>query len=147
MIPTKNTNVNWKQKFNPDWIREKITRDTIEFVDKFGYYLRENYLSSSQLRNIFGELKMLQMKLNGLKPDEDQELKGLQTKFLLLLPKLSYSSGRLRNKGLNEFKKIFEEAHKAVGNELSLLEFKKRYNNFVDFIEAILAYHKYYGGK
>jgi len=132
----------WKSQFNPKWITDKIDRDAIDFADKFGKYLKDNFLSSSQLRNIFGEMKMLQMKLNA----KEESFDTITKRFLLLLPKLSYSAGRLRTRALNEFKEIFDIAHKAVDIN-SLENFKKHYNNFVDFIEAILAYHRSHGGK
>jgi len=133
--------MSWTNQFKSEWITKKITREAVDFADKFGLFLRKKYLSSSQLRTIFGEIKRLQMKLN----TEEDNINELHTKFVLLKPKLAYAAGRLRNEGLNEFKAIFDLAHDAVG-ELDE-NFPKRYKNFVDFIEAILAYHRAYGGR
>ena len=135
--------MSWTDKFKSEWITKKITREAVDFADKFGKYLRDNFLSSSQLRNIFGEIKRIQMQLKST-PNLDEQ-KKYHTKFILLKPKLAYAAGRLRNKGLNEFKAVFDLAHDAVG-ELDE-NFPTRYKNFVDFIEAILAYHRAHGGR
>ena len=61
--------------------------------------------------------------------------------FFLLRPKVAYAFGRdEKNKGLKLFKLIFERVYLLVKDQ-------KTYNNFCNLIEAILAYHKAYGGK
>ena len=61
--------------------------------------------------------------------------------FLLLRPKVAYALARdERNKGLQLFKKIFDDASYHVNDQ-------KSFNNFCDFFEAILAYHKAFGGR
>lgn len=64
-----------------------------------------------------------------------------KTSFYLLKPKLAYAFGRnSSNSGLKLFKKIFDEASQYVIDD-------RTYNNFCNLMEAILAYHRAYGGK
>lgn len=104
-----------------------------EEVQKLGRNVeRKGDMSNSQIRNIYGEIKRIQMIGNFDKA---------KTSFYLLKPKLAYAFGRnSSNPGLRLFKKIFDEASQYVIDD-------KSYNNFCNLMEAILAYHRAYGGK
>jgi len=90
-----------------------------------------NGLSTSQIRNVFGEVKRLQMK--GFNEQVAREL-------ILLKPKLAYQAGRHGGK-VKELAKVLSRAIDRVGSD------QRRFEHFVDFFEAILAYHKAHGGK
>ncbi len=120
----------WNMPIKSEWITNEIDRDGIEFAKQFGKYLADNRLTTSQIRNIYGELKRIQMK----------GYENEKTSFLLLLPKMAYAAQRNKNDGLNELKSVFEEVHKHVSSE-------KNYKNMMDFMESILAYHKAFGGR
>ena len=156
--------------FNKDWIEEGIDEPTIDYSKKLGFYLCQYYenkwfdkkekkekidymlgrgaLSNSQIRNVFGEVKRIQMKLKGTK-DKEKAWKKINSSFLLLQPKLAYASGRAVQKQkksvLPVLKDVLTQAAKAVKADDTGAA--KRYENFVDFLESILAYHKTYGGK
>ena len=117
--------------FSPSWITTGITMDTVNFADGLGKFLQENRLATSQIRNVFGEIKRIQIK--------GYEIE--KASFFLLKPKMAYAAKRQinNNPGINELKKVFDLAHEQVKDE-------KTYKNFVDFFESILAYHKAYGG-
>lgn len=54
---------------------------------------------------------------------------------------MAYAAGReLENAGVQLFKLFFEDAWKEVQDE-------KTFKNFCNLIEAVLAYHKAFGGK
>ena len=85
-------------------------------------------LTTSQIRNIYGAVKKMQMKGE------------LDThKLLMLKPKLAYAAKR-HGRGVNTLKDVLTQAIDLVEND------RKKFNRFVDFFEAILAYHKFYGG-
>jgi CRISPR-associated protein Csm2 len=130
----------WKQKFNPDWIRKAITHEAISFSEEFGKELTQGF-TTNQIRNFFGEVRRIQMK--GIEKEK--------TAFLLLKPKLAYAAKRAEQKGdfkAKDFREVMEAAHSLVmEKENSPTEFSERFANFIDFFEAILAYHKAYGGK
>ena len=116
--------------FNAEWITNGITKETVYFSDILGKYVKENGLTASQIRNVFGEIKRIQMK----------GWENEKASFYLLKPKMAYAAKRQNDKGINTLKKYFDLAHKEVADV-------KTYQNFVDFFESILAYHKAYGGK
>jgi CRISPR-associated protein Csm2 len=117
-------------RFNPAWISSSINKDSVDFAEEAGKYLAENRLTTSQIRNVFGELKRIQMK------GFDSE----KTAFLLLKPKMAYAAKRNQNDGINTFKELFNLGHEAVVDNITFI-------NFISLIEAVLAYHKAFGGR
>lgn len=104
----------------------------------------ENSVSTSQIRNIYGSCKKIEMKLNINNINES--FKSLY----LLIPKLEYANGRFNTKDRSGKDKIpgfrilvdwLSDAIKKAGSDMTKM------NNFFNFFEAILAYHKAKGGK
>lgn len=121
--------------FKEIWIKNGIDEEAIEYARNKGKELSNNKLTTTQIRNVFGEMRRIQ--LNGF----NKEIRS----FLLLKPKLAYTAKRHKNPGVNEFFKIFEAA--SGGIEINSENNNKQYQNLIDLFEAILAYHKYYGGQ
>ncbi|MFN3952500.1 MAG: type III-A CRISPR-associated protein Csm2 [Thermaurantimonas sp.] len=134
----------FESKFNSGWIKNGFDNKTISFCEEFGQYLAKG-MTTSQIRNFFGEVKRIQM--SGI----EKELNA----FYMLRPKLAYLAKRADKRETIEFKKIMDIAHKAVTevyeNHKDIKDLKnvlkQAFNNYVQFLEAILAYHKAYGGK
>lgn len=125
-----NANVN-APPFNKTWINEKADIAMVSYAEDSGKYMAQNGLTNSKIRSIYGEIKRIQM----------MDFEHERSKFYLLKPKVAYALGRdPNNAGLKRFKSIFDEAYQCVHNQMT-------FNNFCNFIEAILAYHKAYGGK
>lgn len=132
--------------FKDEWIVTGADKSLVEYAEKAGKYMAPLYkgekqcLSKSQIRNVYGEIKRIQLK-------RIHTIEG-KTSFMLLKPKVAYAEGRNKTMGLSLFKKIFDDAWnticKCLENEkLSIIA----YDNFCAFLEAILAYHKAYGGQ
>jgi CRISPR-associated protein Csm2 len=124
-------------KYNPDWITKEADKKLIQFAEEAGKFMagkdrkKEDQLTNSKIRSVYGEIKRIQM------GDFDKE----KSAFYLLKPKVAYALGRdERNNGLILFKRIFDLSSANVTNQ-------KSYQNFCNFMEAILAYHKANGGK
>ena len=99
----------------------------VKEAEQRGQQLARN-LTTSQIRNIYSAVKKMQMKGE------------LDThKLLMLKPKLAYAAKR-HGGGVDTLKDVLTQAIDLVGND------SKKFNRFVDFFEAILAYHKAYGG-
>lgn len=93
----------------------------------------QNPVSTSQIRNIYGSVKILEGK--GL-CDE------VIFKLVLLKPKLAYTAGRHdKVPGMKVLESVLSDAIDLV------YESHGRFINFCRFFEAILAYHKASGGK
>jgi len=97
-------------------------------------------LSTSQIRSIYSEV--LRIKANWLESGRDATDKKEKAKraFILLRPKMQY---RARKEGgaVKQLVDVLEPAAKLVNNN------EKHFQRFFDFFQAILAYHKAYGGK
>ena len=120
----------WVKDFNPDWIKKGFTKETVKYAEDFGKFLKNNELTTSQIRNTYGELKRIQMK------GFDNET----TSFYLLKPKMAYSVARNGKSGQKMLGEVFNKAYDNV-------EKAEHYKNLMDFMEAVLAYHKAEGGK
>ena len=101
----------------------------VKEAEQRGQQLARN-LTTSQIRNIYSAVKKMQMKGGELDTH----------KLLMLKPKLAYAAKR-HGGGVDTLKDVLTQAIDLVGNDL------KKFNRFVDFFEAILAYHKAYGGR
>ena len=100
----------------------------VKEAEQRGQQLARN-LTTSQIRNIYGAVKKMQMKGGGLDTH----------KLLMLKPKLAYAAKR-HGGGVDTLKEVLTQAIDLVGSD------SKKFNRFVDFFEAILAYHRAYGG-
>ncbi|MCS7250203.1 MAG: type III-A CRISPR-associated protein Csm2 [candidate division WOR-3 bacterium] len=105
----------------------KRFKEPLVYRDERNQKRTEKELSTSQIRNILDEIQRIS-------PKED-----FKTKLHLLRPKLAYSAGRHRGR-VKEFREVVEEAIKYIENQ-------NHFKNFRNFIEAIVAYHRYYGGE
>jgi CRISPR-associated protein Csm2 len=145
--------------FNPEkemrekgrgWIEEKIDDSCIQFLENFGLFLCDktdvsafapgsNAMTTSQLRNIFGEIKRIQAKI------DTGNTEDWSTEFTMLRPKLAYSTARVvaqkRDNRIKYFRTVVELAHGYVSGD------PERFRRFSQFVEGIIAYHKVYGGK
>lgn len=110
----------------------------VEEADRFGEKLSCK-LTTSQIRNIFGEVRAIEQEV----PVGATELPiGVQRRLLMLKPKLAYQVGRFSNNdALRAFADTLTTAIDLVGNDA------RRFHTFVDLFEAILAYHRRYGGR
>lgn len=134
-----------KISFDTNWIKDGkgLPKNAVYYAELFGEYLTDpqnngrtgfNALTTSQLRNFFGEIRRIQMK----------GYEKHQTEFIMLKPKLAYASARVLQSSwknrIKEFKEVLSSAIDAVEKE-------EHFVNFVNFVEATVAYHKAYGGK
>ncbi len=122
--------MNFAQQFKSKWVTEGLDKEAVAYCEKLGNFLYKNRLTTSQIRNVYGELKRIQMK------GFDNE----KTAFMLLKPKMAYATARNNNDGQKELNRVFIAAFEYVNN-------KDQYKNLMDLMEAILAYHKAFGGK
>ncbi len=117
--------------FDASWITKEASPALVRYAEDMGKFMAENGLTNSKIRSIYGEIKRIQM----------GEFEREKSSFFLLKPKVAYALGRGdKNEGLKLFKLIFDKASESLNDQ-------KSYQNFSNFIEAILAYHKAFGGK
>ena len=93
-------------------------------------------LSTSQIRAIFGEVRRIEgdWKINPQRANRS---------LILLKPKMAYRAKKEEtkyNKSVRNLTQVLADAIDYVEGD------DKNFTRFVDFFEAILAYHKSYGG-
>jgi CRISPR-associated protein Csm2 len=127
---------------SPNDIRQIITTDASELLVKrakaLGKSLKEDGLTTSQIRGIFGTVRQIEMMWT---PSADQDSKKRAQairKLILLKPKLAYQAER--HKPVKPLETVLGQAIDQVGNK------RENFVRFVEFFEAILAYHTAFGG-
>ncbi|MFQ6102116.1 MAG: type III-A CRISPR-associated protein Csm2 [Anaerolineae bacterium] len=95
-------------------------------------------LTTNQIRNIFGTVRRIEM--NWPENASEEQARRAQRELLLLKPKMAYQAKRERGQGVQTLVNVLTDAIDLVGKD------RTRFQYFVDFFEAILAYHKAHGG-
>lgn len=100
-----------------------------EYAEKVGKKAKEDRITVSQIRKIFSEVKKLEYDEEG----------NYRYRLRIVKSQMAYTAGRFSN--LKDFRNIFnvliDETLKGGEEEL------KRFKNF---FEAVIAYHRAYGG-
>ncbi len=121
--------------FKPEQIKQFIQtdnsiRDMIREVEKYGGKLKKDGLSTSQIRNVYGTMKKLEML--GWDTQTERQLH-------LLKPRLAYAAER-HGEAVKDLKDVISTAIDSVTDDSS-------FKRFCQFFEAIVAYHRASGGK
>lgn len=125
---------------------EESAQLLVRWADIVGAFLSED-LSTSQIRAIFGEVRQIegQLHVSQISKDEKSKEEKVWTRLRLLIPKMQYRKEKEKGQGVKNLVKVLDPAVKLVldGDASTRAE---RFERFVNFFEAILAYHKSYGG-
>ena len=133
-----------EQKLDPKWVHTPMTQDIVDWCESFGQYLAignqskvrngkftgNPKMTTSQLRKFFGEVKRIEMQ-NEIDFSD----------VVMLNPLLAYAVGR------DDKKTVIKDFQQEISKAISEIKDKKDFQNFVKIFEAIVAYHKLYGGK
>lgn len=116
----------------------------VESAKTIGEALAQQGLTTSQIRAIFGEVR----RIEGMWKIKDQA--PLASRSLhLLIPKMEYRARKERNNkgglGVENLVAILVPTVSFV-NESNVEKSEQNFTRFVEFFEAILAYHKAFGG-
>jgi CRISPR-associated protein Csm2 len=127
-------------------IQAIISTDSAELLvrraDEIGRSLKDNNLTTSQIRALFGEVRQIQGQWS---IDETNRQKALR-RLYLLKPKMAYRARKERGRAVQELVDVLNPALDAVVAEKDVSKQDACFQRFVEFFEAILAYHKSYGG-
>jgi CRISPR-associated protein Csm2 len=126
-----------------DDILEKIIKQDgsarwlVLFGERLGGHCAISGVSSSQIRNIYGQVKKLEL-LVAIKPETELLDALSQRKLILLIPRLAYAAKR--QEAITELSNVLSRSIKKI---ITVGDFMR----FSQYFEAILAYHKAFGGK
>lgn len=118
-------------KLMEEWGKFFATKD--QQVQNNGRRDTINPLTTSQIRKFFGEIKRIQADFNNLKSE-----------IILLDPKIAYAVGRSKKEGNNKLEDFYKQVSPLLRD---INQDEKKFKNFVNIIESIVAYHKAFGGQ
>lgn len=133
-----------KIKMKQSWIQEQIDEEAVQWADSFGKFLTSfegdtEPLTTSQIRKFYGELKRIQA-----------DPAKYQADIPMLKAKLAYAVGRdVKNRNPLKYKSKIKEFYTELAKGIDDVRKnnKNDFINFVKIVEAVVAYHKYHGGK
>jgi CRISPR-associated protein Csm2 len=134
---------------NPGTLKDYSIRDLVKHAEDFGPELKRQRLETNQVRKFLDAINQIKAKLpqieeevNRLKlPDEEKEklkFAEIEADIVLLKPKLAYAAAR--QDAVKSLNRVMSEAIDKVHSE-------EDFDRLVQFMEAIIAYHKAEGGK
>jgi len=116
------------------------TKDLVAWADRLGRRLKNQGLATNQIRALFGEVRQIEAEW-GMEGRRDRA----RHRLILLKPKMAYRARRERGRAVEELVNVLDPALDLVVNAPDQ-EQGGNFRRFVEFFEAILAYHKAYGG-
>ena len=114
-------------------------RVLVDTAERLGKDLANARLTTSQIRGVFGTVRQIEMNWSASATEGRQ--RQAQRQLILLKPKLAYQARRQSGGAVQQLADALNPAIDLVGED------RERFRNFVDFFEAILAYHKAAGGR
>ncbi len=118
-------------------LEDKKAEELVKFANEKAERLKRDDMSTSQLRNIFGEFRKIEAFW-------EMDPVGSQRRLRLLQPKLAYQ--KEREKKTAHFCEIMTYAIEQVLKD-DQYDVSKKFRNCMNLMEAIVAYHKSIGGK
>lgn len=129
------------------FIEQDDPKGLIEAADAIGEKLaKKDKLATSQIRSLFGEVRRI--KMNWTDDKDAEKARQSYRQAALLKPKLGYQAERMKNKtgGVQTLEKMLVPALDVV-IEAPENNRRERFERLTDYFEAIVAYHKKYGGR
>jgi len=106
---------------------------------------RNERLTTSQMRGFFGMVRQIEAEADADSQRTDQLPSKLYRRLILLKPKLAYQAERDREsrkgEGVLRLQQVLSPSIDLVQRD------RTQFKRFVEFFEAILAYHKAAGGR
>jgi CRISPR-associated protein Csm2 len=128
----------------PEDLRKIITQAdaaelTVRTAETLGKQLAEAKLTTSQIRAVFGEVRQIEGMWSSSMDDKTKQ--QAKRRLILLKPKMAYRARKEQGRGVEQLVGVLSPAVDLVNND------DANFARFVEFFEAILAYHKANGGK
>lgn len=117
----------------------------VALAERAGQELKRLEATRSQVRNVFGTVRQIQMRWQ--RPDSPGALASYRD-VVLLRPKLAYYANKEKKekaRGMQYLQSVLTPALELIRGDEA--ERYQRFNRFVDFFEAIVAYHQAAGAK
>lgn len=96
-------------------------------------------IKTNQIRNIYSTVSKIRNDFHLKSKTFSEEIRR---ELIMLKPKLAYAAGK--NEEVRPFQELFDEAISGITSSKNPA---KALENFFFLAEAVVAYHKYFGGK
>ena len=113
-------------------------------AESLGGQLKEMGLATSQIRALFGEVRQIQAQWS---MDEGDNRQKALRRLILLKPKMAYRARKENSRAVQEMVDVLLPALDEVVQEKNIKKQSENFQRFVEFFEAILAYHRAAGGR
>lgn len=120
-----------------NWINNGLDNDAIIQATSLGHYLADDggrnneKLTSTQIMKFLGKLKRIKIAIAGKINGFDVEKQTIK----LLEPQLAYAVGKKKGSKIKEL-------YKQIQPAFSVIDTEKKFKNFVNLMEAVVAFHK-----
>ena len=114
----------------------------VKEADDLGRNFKNQGMTTNQIRAIFNEVRQIQ----GMWDINDESREKALRRFILLKPKMKYRARKERGNAVSALVDELMPATDLVIAEKNKDKQDANFQRFVEFFEAILAYHKSYGG-
>ena len=114
----------------------------VKEAERLGKQLKNKGLTTSQIRAIFGEVRQIEAQWQM----GAEQRKKAERRLILLKPKMAYRARKERGPAVRELVDVLSPAIDLVIREKDEQRRSENFTRFVEFFEAILAYHKAFGG-
>ncbi len=114
--------------------------ELVNYAEEVGRHLVQRQLKTAQVRKFFAEVRRLGDEARVARRPGDFD--RIYRRLTLLRPKLAYQARR--QPAVWDLRQILDPAIRLVTEDRSD---PQRLARFVEFFEAILAYHKFHGGQ
>ncbi len=115
--------------------RDDYGKELVNVAKEVGQRLAQR-LRAAQARKFYSEIRRIATDVQYRQGEADKARAFRE--LTLLRPKLAYQSERVQ--GGRELHRVLDPAIELVGNDV------ERLRRLAEFFEAVLAYHKFYGG-
>lgn len=128
---------------------DETAGELVTFARKLAKELVGIGLTRSQMRIVFSEMRQIEAAWNSAER-ENKDTGEAQRRLCLLMPKLAYQTAHTQKQGkkpLEQLSKALTEGIEVVFKANDAAERSKRFHKLMQFLEAVLAYHRAEGGQ
>lgn len=106
-----------------------------KLINKLNKNKEEKELTTAQIRSILDDIQSI----------DPSNTQNISRELQLLRPKLAYAAGRHQGR-VKQFQSVVDYAIEIITSQ-DEEKMSQGFENLKAFVEAIVAYHRYYGGK
>jgi CRISPR-associated protein Csm2 len=127
---------------NPGTLKEYKAKDLVKHSEYIGNLLKKYELKTNQIRKFLDAIKRLKARII-----RGETYKDIDSDIIFLKPKIAYAVARKKQEmKRNETINPAQELGKVLVAAIDKTESSEDFNQLIELIEAIVAYHKAAGG-